>query len=133
MTDYSTTLPNKTLFSIRSSLDLYEHILVERFFGSRVFYGTTTEESISRQIGMLWELLGNSGDVLQNRYMVAAYENPGVPQRRNEIWFIRRGPWTFVKPVETFRVAECLSEGVELVIIKTLLSFSVVVSVMQKT
>ncbi|KAK7127206.1 hypothetical protein R3I94_018402 [Phoxinus phoxinus] len=59
---------------------------------SRVFYGTTTEETVSREISMLWELLGNSGDVLQNRYMVAAYENPGVPQRRNEIWFIRRGP-----------------------------------------
>ncbi|KAL0159282.1 hypothetical protein M9458_043007, partial [Cirrhinus mrigala] len=58
---------------------------------ARVFYGTTTEETISHQISMLWELLGNSEDVLQDRYMVAVYENPGVPQRRNEIWFIRRG------------------------------------------
>lgn len=58
---------------------------------TRVFYGTTTEETISRQISILWELLGNSEDVLQDRYMVAVYENPGVPQRRNEIWFIRRG------------------------------------------
>ncbi|KAF4098021.1 heme-binding protein soul4 isoform X1 [Onychostoma macrolepis] len=58
---------------------------------TRVFYGTTTEETISRQISILWELLGSSEDVLQDRYMVAAYENPGVPQRRNEIWFIRRG------------------------------------------
>lgn len=58
---------------------------------ARVFYGTTTEETISRQISSLWELLGSSEDVLQDRYMVAVYENPGVPQRRNEIWFIRRG------------------------------------------
>ncbi|XP_059425891.1 heme-binding protein soul4 [Carassius carassius] len=58
---------------------------------ARVFYGTTTEETISRQISILWELLGSSEDVLRDRYMVAAYENPGVPQRRNEIWFIRRG------------------------------------------
>lgn len=66
-------------------------IIVELFFHSRVFYGTTTEETISRQISILWELLGSSEDVLQDRYMVAVYENPGVPQRRNEIWFIRRG------------------------------------------
>ncbi|XP_052446812.1 heme-binding protein soul4 [Carassius gibelio] len=58
---------------------------------ARVFYGTTTEETISRQISILWELLGSSEDVLRDRYMVAVYENPGVPQRRNEIWFIRRG------------------------------------------
>uniref|UniRef100_A0A671ML58 Heme-binding protein 1-like n=2 Tax=Sinocyclocheilus anshuiensis TaxID=1608454 RepID=A0A671ML58_9TELE len=59
---------------------------------ARVFYGTTTEETISRQISILWELLGSSEDVLRDRYMVAVYENPGVPQRRNEIWFVRRGP-----------------------------------------
>lgn len=95
ITRYSTNLPNKTLFFISRSLDLYAHtrmIIVQSFFRSRVFYGTTTEETISRQISMLWELLGNSGDVLRDRYMVAVYENPGVPQRRNEIWFIRRGP-----------------------------------------
>lgn len=59
---------------------------------TRVFFGTTTEETISRQISNLWELLGNSEDLLRDRYMIAVYENPGVPQRRNEIWFIRRGP-----------------------------------------
>lgn len=89
---YPTTLPNQTLGY--QLLDLYEcsrMIIVHPSFHSRVFYGTTTEETISRQISMLWELLGNSEDVLQDRYMVAVYENPGVPQRRNEIWFIRRG------------------------------------------
>ncbi|XP_051978091.1 heme-binding protein soul4 [Xyrauchen texanus] len=59
---------------------------------ARVFYGTTTEETISRQISILSELIGNSEDVHHDRYMVATYENPSVPQRRNEIWFIRRGP-----------------------------------------
>ncbi|KAA0712545.1 hypothetical protein E1301_Tti021248 [Triplophysa tibetana] len=57
---------------------------------ARAFYGTTTEETISHQISILWELLGNSGDVHRDHFMVAVYENPGVPQRRNEIWFIRR-------------------------------------------
>uniref|UniRef100_A0A8C8SY91 Heme-binding protein 1 n=1 Tax=Pelusios castaneus TaxID=367368 RepID=A0A8C8SY91_9SAUR len=57
---------------------------------TRVFYGVTTEESILREIRLLWELLGSTDTVLHEAYMVAAYENPSVPQRRNEIWFIRR-------------------------------------------
>uniref|UniRef100_A0A8D0G3L6 Heme-binding protein 1 n=1 Tax=Sphenodon punctatus TaxID=8508 RepID=A0A8D0G3L6_SPHPU len=57
---------------------------------TRVFYGTTTEETILREINLLWELLGSVDTVLRDTYMVAAYENPGIPQRRNEIWFIRR-------------------------------------------
>ncbi|KAI5626509.1 heme-binding protein soul4 [Silurus asotus] len=59
---------------------------------TRVFFGTTTEETISRQIRLLWELLGTSEDIHQDQYMVAVYENPGVPSRRNEIWFIRQNP-----------------------------------------
>ncbi|KAF4083267.1 hypothetical protein AMELA_G00138010 [Ameiurus melas] len=59
---------------------------------TRVFFGTTTEETITRQISLLWELLGTSGDIHQDQYMVAVYENPGVPSRRNEIWFICRNP-----------------------------------------
>ncbi|XP_030414009.1 heme-binding protein 1-like isoform X1 [Gopherus evgoodei] len=57
---------------------------------TRVFYGVTTEETILREIRLLWELLGSTDTVLRESYMVAAYENPSVPQRRNEIWFIRR-------------------------------------------
>ncbi|TSK53645.1 Kinesin light chain 1 [Bagarius yarrelli] len=59
---------------------------------TRVFFGTTTEETITRQIRLLWELLGTTDDVHQGQYMVAVYENPGVPSRRNEIWFIYRNP-----------------------------------------
>ncbi|XP_028828641.1 heme-binding protein soul4 [Denticeps clupeoides] len=59
---------------------------------SRVFFGTTTEETIQRQINLLWELLGDVGYLHRQMYMVAVYENPGVPCRRNEIWFIRRDP-----------------------------------------
>lgn len=59
---------------------------------TRVFFGTTTEETISRQISLMWELLGPSDDIHRDNYMVAVYENPGVPSRRNEIWFIRRNP-----------------------------------------
>ncbi|XP_012691443.2 heme-binding protein soul4 [Clupea harengus] len=57
---------------------------------SRVFYGTTTEETIQWQIHLLWELLGETENVHRHMYMVATYENPGVPERRNEIWFIRK-------------------------------------------
>ncbi|XP_043368290.1 heme-binding protein 1-like isoform X1 [Dermochelys coriacea] len=57
---------------------------------TRVFYGVTTEETILREIRHLWELLGSTDTVLRESYMVAAYENPSIPQRRNEIWFIRR-------------------------------------------
>jgi len=56
----------------------------------RVFYGMTTEETILREIALFWELLGSTDAVLQETYIVAVYENPSVPQRRNEIWFIRR-------------------------------------------
>ncbi|XP_020652584.3 heme-binding protein 1 [Pogona vitticeps] len=57
---------------------------------TRVFYGTTTEETILREIRLLWELLGPTDNVLRETYLVAAYQNPSVPNRRNEIWFIRR-------------------------------------------
>ncbi|XP_042301849.1 heme-binding protein 1-like isoform X2 [Sceloporus undulatus] len=57
---------------------------------TRVFYGTTTEETILREIHLLWELLGSTDNVFRETYMVAAYQNPAVPNRRNEIWFIRR-------------------------------------------
>uniref|UniRef100_A0A8C9G3G9 HEBP1 protein n=1 Tax=Pavo cristatus TaxID=9049 RepID=A0A8C9G3G9_PAVCR len=57
---------------------------------TRVFYGVTTEETILREIALFWELLGSTDAVLQETYIVAVYENPSVPQRRNEIWFIRR-------------------------------------------
>ncbi|XP_068531567.1 heme-binding protein 1-like [Anas acuta] len=57
---------------------------------TRVFYGITTEETILREIGLFWELLGSTDAVLRETYIVATYQNPSVPQRRNEIWFIRR-------------------------------------------
>ncbi|XP_074720200.1 heme-binding protein 1-like [Strix uralensis] len=55
---------------------------------TRVFYGMTTEETILREISLFWELLGCTDTVLRETYIVAAYENPSIPQRRNEIWFI---------------------------------------------
>ncbi|XP_032419199.1 heme-binding protein soul4 isoform X1 [Xiphophorus hellerii] len=60
---------------------------------ARTFYGTTTEQTVGWQIRVLRELLdpGDPG-VHGDRYMVAVYDNPGAPQRRNEIWFIRREP-----------------------------------------
>ncbi|XP_062429445.1 heme-binding protein 1-like [Rhea pennata] len=57
---------------------------------TRVFYGMTTEETILREISLFWELLGSTDTVLRETYIVAVYENPSIPQRRNEIWFIRR-------------------------------------------
>ncbi|KAM3865223.1 heme-binding protein soul4 [Diretmus argenteus] len=59
---------------------------------ARTFFGTTTEETISHQIGLLWDILGETEDLDRDNYMVAVYENPGVSCRRNEIWFIRRDP-----------------------------------------
>lgn len=59
---------------------------------TRVFFGTTTEETVGRQISQLWEMLGVSEDLRRDMYTIAVYENPGVPQRRNEVWFIRRNP-----------------------------------------
>ncbi|XP_038144210.1 heme-binding protein soul4 isoform X1 [Cyprinodon tularosa] len=57
---------------------------------ARTFYGTTTEQTVSSQIRLLWELLGVSDGFHRNRYMVAAYDNPAAPRRRNEIWFLHR-------------------------------------------
>ncbi|NXF40994.1 HEBP1 protein, partial [Nyctibius bracteatus] len=57
---------------------------------TRVFYGMTTEETILQEISLFWELLGSTDTVLRETYIVAAYENPSIPQRRNEIWFICR-------------------------------------------
>ncbi|XP_034044077.1 heme-binding protein soul4 [Thalassophryne amazonica] len=59
---------------------------------ARIFFGTTTEETVGRQITLLWEILGDPDNICRDSYMVAVYENPGVPRRRNEIWFIRRSP-----------------------------------------
>ncbi|KAJ8264219.1 hypothetical protein GJAV_G00146630 [Gymnothorax javanicus] len=59
---------------------------------TRTFFGTTTEETISRQIRLLWELLPEPDSLRRDVYMVAVYQNPGVPCRQNEIWFIRRDP-----------------------------------------
>ncbi|KAM3624418.1 uncharacterized protein V6R79_023132 [Siganus canaliculatus] len=56
---------------------------------TRPFFGTTTEETVSSQINLLWEILGVTDNLHRDDYMVAVYENPGVPRRRNEIWFIR--------------------------------------------
>nr|XP_046234010.1 heme-binding protein soul4 [Scatophagus argus]XP_046234016.1 heme-binding protein soul4 [Scatophagus argus] len=56
----------------------------------RTFFGTTTEETVTRQISLLWEILGVHDELHRDTYMVAVYENPSVPRRRNEIWFIRR-------------------------------------------
>lgn len=58
--------------------------------GCRTFFGTTTEETVSHQISLLWEIMGVAGELRADAYMVAVYENPGVACRRNEIWFIRR-------------------------------------------
>ncbi|XP_017296817.1 heme-binding protein soul4 [Kryptolebias marmoratus] len=57
---------------------------------ARTFFGTTTEETVSRQIGLLWELLDLGDHFHRDHYMVAVYDNPGAPRRRNELWFIRR-------------------------------------------
>uniref|UniRef100_A0A8C7Y9Z2 Heme-binding protein soul4 n=1 Tax=Oryzias sinensis TaxID=183150 RepID=A0A8C7Y9Z2_9TELE len=57
---------------------------------ARQFLGTTTEVTVGRQIRLLWENLSLDDQFHRDHYMVAVYENPGVPQRRNEIWFIRR-------------------------------------------
>ncbi|XP_068178494.1 heme-binding protein soul4 [Antennarius striatus] len=57
---------------------------------ARTFFGTTTEETVSRQVRLLWELVGVAEELQGDAYMVAVYENPSVPRRRNEIWFIRR-------------------------------------------
>uniref|UniRef100_A0A1A7YG60 Heme-binding protein soul4 n=1 Tax=Iconisemion striatum TaxID=60296 RepID=A0A1A7YG60_9TELE len=57
---------------------------------ARTFFGTTTEETVSRQIHLLWELLDHRDQFHHDRYMVAAYDNPGAPCRRHEIWFIRK-------------------------------------------
>ncbi|KAJ8285012.1 hypothetical protein COCON_G00038620 [Conger conger] len=59
---------------------------------TRVFFGTTTEDTVARQISLLWELLGSADTLRRDVYMVATYQNPGVPCRRNELWFIRRDP-----------------------------------------
>ncbi|XP_036979592.1 heme-binding protein soul4 isoform X3 [Acanthopagrus latus] len=57
---------------------------------ARPFFGTTTEETVGHQINQLWEIVGVTDNLRRDDYMVAVYENPGVPRRRNEIWFIRR-------------------------------------------
>ncbi|XP_069022804.1 heme-binding protein soul4 [Embiotoca jacksoni] len=57
---------------------------------ARTFFGTTTEETVGRQIRLLWEVLGLRDDLHRDHYAVAAYNNPSVPHRRNEIWFIGR-------------------------------------------
>ncbi|XP_072240070.1 heme-binding protein soul4 [Leuresthes tenuis] len=57
---------------------------------ARTFFGTTTEETVGRQIRQLWEVVDLADHFHRDRYIVAVYDNPGVPHRRNEIWLIRR-------------------------------------------
>uniref|UniRef100_A0A1A8KMF1 Heme-binding protein soul4 n=1 Tax=Nothobranchius kuhntae TaxID=321403 RepID=A0A1A8KMF1_NOTKU len=57
---------------------------------ARTFFGMTTEETVNRQIRLLWDLLDHRDHLHHDRYMVASYNHPGAPRRRNEIWFIRR-------------------------------------------
>ncbi|KAM4584476.1 heme-binding protein soul4 [Odontesthes bonariensis] len=57
---------------------------------ARTFFGTTTEETVGPQIRQLWEVLDLGDHFHRDRYMVAVYDNPGAPHRRNEIWLIRR-------------------------------------------
>ncbi|XP_041839966.1 heme-binding protein soul4 [Melanotaenia boesemani] len=57
---------------------------------ARTFFGTTTEETVGRQIRLLWEILDLGDHFHRDRYTVATYDNPGAPRRRNEIWFIWR-------------------------------------------
>lgn len=59
---------------------------------ARVFFGTTTEETILQQINLLGEIMGTTDRVQRDSYMVAVYQNPGVAGRRNEIWFIHLDP-----------------------------------------
>ncbi|XP_077574391.1 heme-binding protein soul4 [Stigmatopora nigra] len=56
------------------------------------FFGTTTEETVTGHADLLREMLGPAAaqSLRPDLYMVAVYENPGVPRRRNEIWFLRR-------------------------------------------
>lgn len=78
-----------------------------------MFYGTTTEETILREIHLLWELLGSADNVLRETYMVAAYENPGVPNRRNEIWFIRRADWNHLKSLTRLQTTPVTGFGLD--------------------
>ncbi|XP_071058220.1 heme-binding protein soul4 [Pseudochaenichthys georgianus] len=65
---------------------------------SRTFFGTTTWQTLTYQVGILRGLLGappllgtppllGAPPLLEN-FMVASYENPSVPERRNEIWIL---------------------------------------------
>ncbi|KAK5898610.1 hypothetical protein CesoFtcFv8_008168 [Champsocephalus esox] len=59
---------------------------------SRTFFGTTTWQTLTYQVGILRGLLGappllGTPPLLEN-FMVASYENPSVPERRNEIWIL---------------------------------------------
>lgn len=56
----------------------------------RTFFGMTTEETVAGEIRLLWGILGVTDNICRDWYMVASYENPGVPRRRNEIWFLKR-------------------------------------------
>ncbi|KAI9545543.1 hypothetical protein NQZ68_035424 [Dissostichus eleginoides] len=85
---------------------------------SRTFFGTTTWQTLTYQVGILRSLLGappllgtppllgappllggppllgsppllGAPPLLEN-FMVASYENPSVPERRNEIWILPR-------------------------------------------
>ncbi|KAM9769088.1 heme-binding protein soul4 [Menidia menidia] len=44
---------------------------------SRMFLGTTTEETVGQQIRQLWEVLDPGGSWTRDRYAVAVYDNPG--------------------------------------------------------
>ncbi|XP_062903184.1 heme-binding protein soul3 [Mobula hypostoma] len=57
---------------------------------ARSFNGTTNEEIILREINHLAEHLDVPELLLQDTFIVAGYNNPSVPNRHNEIWFIQR-------------------------------------------
>ncbi|XP_069772467.1 heme-binding protein soul3 [Narcine bancroftii] len=57
---------------------------------TRSFNGITNEESILREINQLAEYLDTPELYLLETFVVAGYNNPTVPNRRNEIWFIQR-------------------------------------------
>lgn len=58
----------------------------------RSFNGITNEDSILQEINRLAEDLDSPELFLQDTFIVAGYNNPADPNRRNEIWFIQR-PW----------------------------------------
>ncbi|XP_032883242.1 heme-binding protein 1-like [Amblyraja radiata] len=61
-----------------------------RIIYTRSFNGITNEDSILQEINRLAEDLDSPELFLQDTFIVAGYNNPADPNRRNEIWFIQR-------------------------------------------